>query len=146
MKSRTEILPGELGARILAEQRAMRLRLAALDRETKASVPGLDADNTPLADPLEAASLEEAGIEREAGREALVRRLKQLYRAAEKVREGSFGRCDDCEEPIPLARLQAVPEAVRCRACAEEAERLAAREPRRPRASIWAETTLAAAA
>ncbi|MFA5026897.1 MAG: TraR/DksA C4-type zinc finger protein [Candidatus Methylomirabilota bacterium] len=146
MKSRTEILPGELGARILAEQRAMRARLAALDREANASIPGLDADNTPLADPLEAASLEEAGVEREAGREALVRRLKQLYRAAEKVREGSYGRCDDCEEPIPLARLQAVPEAVRCRACAEETERLAARTLRRPRASIWAESPLAAAA
>jgi len=132
MKSLTESLPGELGGRILAEQRAARARLAALDREMNGPIPGLDADNPPLADPLEAARL--------------VRRLKQLYRAAEKVREGTYGRCDDCEEPIPLPRLQAVPEAVRCRACAEEAERLATRTVRRGRASMWAEGPLAAAA
>jgi RNA polymerase-binding transcription factor DksA len=31
--------------------------------------------------------------------------------------EGSYGRCDDCGEPIEAARLDALPTAIRCLSC-----------------------------
>jgi len=52
---------------------------------------------------------------------ALAARLKTLARTEEKIREGSCGRCKVCGRPIPAARLQAMPDAVLCVACAEGA-------------------------
>ena len=37
--------------------------------------------------------------------------------ALERVANGSYGTCVRCGEPIPLARLEAQPEAVRCIDC-----------------------------
>ncbi len=146
MKTVTEVLRRELGTRVLAEQRAARARLLALERETMAVGTGTEADNTPLADPLEAASHEIAEIELEGSRETLIRRLKKLYRAAEKVREGSYGKCDACADNIPLARLRAVPEATHCRDCAAELERLEARNSRYTPVRVRLDDTLAVAA
>lgn len=39
------------------------------------------------------------------------RRLGDIRRALEKIAEGSYGLSDDSGEPIPQARLEAVPEA-----------------------------------
>jgi RNA polymerase-binding transcription factor len=39
------------------------------------------------------------------------RRIEEARRA---LRDGSYGLCRDCHKPIPAARLEAVPEAVRC--------------------------------
>lgn len=41
------------------------------------------------------------------------RRLHAIERALEKIREGTYGRSDISGDPIPRARLEAVPEAVR---------------------------------
>jgi RNA polymerase-binding transcription factor DksA len=54
-----------------------------------------------------------------ASRETLVARLKALARAEEKIRQGSYGRCDVCGRPIPPARLRALPEAAVCVPCAD---------------------------
>jgi len=43
--------------------------------------------------------------------------------ALDRIADGTYGRCVDCGEEIPTARLEALPEAERCVACAEEAER-----------------------
>jgi RNA polymerase-binding transcription factor DksA len=79
-------------------------------------------DNTPWADSLEELQDDMAKNEYLAAREVLVNRLKTLSRAEEKVREGTYGRCDSCSEPIPDRRLQAVPGAVHCVRCAERLE------------------------
>lgn len=42
--------------------------------------------------------------------------------AAAQVVEGGRVVCADCGRPIPAARLAALPGAVRCRECQEEAE------------------------
>lgn len=41
------------------------------------------------------------------------RRLEDVGRALEKIKEGSYGVCDDTGEGIPKGRLEAVPEAIR---------------------------------
>lgn len=50
-------------------------------------------------------------------------RLKVVNQAFERMREGSFGRCALCEEPIARKRLEALPTARYCRDCQEQIER-----------------------
>lgn len=51
------------------------------------------------------------------------RELTRIEEALERLREGSFGDCEDCEKPIPLARLQAVPYATMCIECQRKQEK-----------------------
>ncbi|HWG43381.1 MAG TPA: TraR/DksA family transcriptional regulator [Gemmataceae bacterium] len=46
--------------------------------------------------------------------------LGEITEALERVRQGSFGRCEECEQAIPKARLQALPYARHCVACARK--------------------------
>jgi len=56
--------------------------------------------------------------------------LTQIDIALKKLEDGTYGRCEACDEPIPPARLEALPFAIRCTRCQEEWERRVAREPR----------------
>jgi DnaK suppressor protein len=49
--------------------------------------------------------------------------LAALDSALARIEAGSYGQCIDCDAAIPAARLQASPEAARCIACQEQAER-----------------------
>jgi RNA polymerase-binding transcription factor DksA len=42
--------------------------------------------------------------------------------ALQRIRDGRYGVCDGCGEAIPTARLQVVPTATLCRACAQARE------------------------
>jgi RNA polymerase-binding transcription factor DksA len=46
--------------------------------------------------------------------------LKEITEALERVRQGTFGRCEECEGVIPKARLQALPYTRHCVACARK--------------------------
>ena len=50
------------------------------------------------------------------------RELASLESALERMRDGSYGKCEACGGAIPLARLQALPYAVLCIQCQQEAE------------------------
>ena len=43
--------------------------------------------------------------------------LKNLERALQRMNDGEYGTCIDCDAPIAIARLQAYPTAVRCINC-----------------------------
>ncbi len=47
-----------------------------------------------------------------------LRDLGALDRADERLRTGTYGRCLRCGEPIPAARLEALPAAETCLGCA----------------------------
>lgn len=49
--------------------------------------------------------------------------LSKLERASVKIDMPDFGLCRECEEPIPLGRLMALPETVLCIRCAENMSR-----------------------
>jgi DnaK suppressor protein len=49
--------------------------------------------------------------------------LAQVDLALKKMEEGTYGRCEVCEEEIAPARLRAHPFAVRCTRCQEAWER-----------------------
>jgi RNA polymerase-binding transcription factor DksA len=46
--------------------------------------------------------------------------LEEITEALERVRLGTFGRCEECGEAIPKARLQAIPYARHCVECARK--------------------------
>jgi len=107
-----------LAARIVAERRAVQARLAALDRQGPARDAIGGGDNTPASEIMEAAQDSVLRDLAFTSREVLVSRLKQHVRAEAKIREGTYGRCDACNGRISMARLRALPEAVRCVRCA----------------------------
>lgn len=49
--------------------------------------------------------------------------VRKLNNALKKIEEGTFGLCEDCEEPIAEKRLNALPHAVLCVFCAEAKEK-----------------------
>ncbi|HEV3448797.1 MAG TPA: TraR/DksA family transcriptional regulator [Gemmataceae bacterium] len=48
--------------------------------------------------------------------------LGEIGAALERIKQGSFGQCEECEGAIPKARLQAVPYARHCVECARKLE------------------------
>jgi DnaK suppressor protein len=55
--------------------------------------------------------------------------LDRTERALAKLDEGTYGTCDGCGEPIPAARLRAMPDSVLCVTCASAERRV--QPPRR---------------
>lgn len=49
--------------------------------------------------------------------------LQLVTAAIGRLKNGSFGICEECGEPIELKRLEAVPWTPYCRGCQEEEER-----------------------
>lgn len=62
-------------------------------------------------------------------REREVVTLHEIRNAISRIDEGLYGACEECEEPIPVGRLEVNPLAVLCIQCAEEAEMDASRKP-----------------
>jgi RNA polymerase-binding protein DksA len=48
--------------------------------------------------------------------------LEEIGEALERIRQNTFGRCEECDKPIPKARLQALPYARHCVACARKVQ------------------------
>ena len=48
--------------------------------------------------------------------------LDEITGALERIRQGTFGQCEECEGEIPKARLQALPYARNCVECARKLE------------------------
>ena len=59
----------------------------------------------------------------------------QVEEARRRLTEGEYGRCAECDEPIPLARLRALPFALRCLPCQERYEIMRRRTSPVPAAS-----------
>ncbi len=82
----------------------------------------LDSDDLP--DEMDLASSEylQAFTFRLRGREKNL--LDKIQRALERLDAGTFGICEECDEPISVKRLQARPETTLCIRCKEEQERV----------------------
>jgi len=52
--------------------------------------------------------------------------LSRINDALRRIDEGSFGRCETCDEYIELRRMQARPTTTLCISCKEEEEKMAA--------------------
>lgn len=45
--------------------------------------------------------------------------LRMIDSALQRINAGTYGNCVDCDQPIPMARLEAEPTAARCVQCQE---------------------------
>ncbi len=77
-----------------------------------------------------------------ATREMLVERLRRLSDALDRLRDGAYGVCVECDEPVAPGRLRAMPEVptcVRCQSGLELVDRQLSRSRERVPALIGAE-------
>ncbi|PYN74696.1 MAG: hypothetical protein DMD96_29780 [Candidatus Rokuibacteriota bacterium] len=87
-------------------------------------LPGAIGDNSPFADEVDEIQANERREIGFATRELLVDRVNRLSAALERLNNGAYGVCTECEEPISPARLQALPEVTTCVRCQDRIERL----------------------
>lgn len=55
--------------------------------------------------------------------ESEAKELENIVEALNKIKDGTFGICEGCDEPIPMARLEALPNAALCLPCKVIAEK-----------------------
>src|SRR5262244_1747528 len=72
--------------------------------------PGAVGDNTPLADEVDVIRLNEDREMSFATRSLLVERANKLAEALQRLRDGEYGLCVECGEPIAPVRLRVMPE------------------------------------
>ena len=89
--------------------------------------PGALGDNSPFSDPTEEVQVQGEREVSLATRSLLVERANRLAEALDRLREGEYGTCQECGEPIAPARLKAMPEGTTCVRCQDKIERLARR-------------------
>ena len=81
-------------------------------------------DSNDLPDEMDLASSEylQSFTFRLRGREKTF--LDKIGKALQKIEEGTFGICEECEELISIKRLEARPETTLCIRCKEDQERI----------------------
>ncbi len=106
-------------------KRDLERKRRALTSSIQSSI-GLKRDGTERfemsKDPYGSASLvhdEEMVVDMAARR---MRELQAINRALEDIDAGRYGICQECEKPIALARLKAMPFATRCMSCQAKSE------------------------
>lgn len=84
--------------------------------ESNASSSTVELDQTRVGRVSRGDALQQQAMA-QAGRRVLQQRLNAVHAALVRRKNGDYGYCVDCDEPIALARLQKQPEAARCIAC-----------------------------
>lgn len=100
---------------------ALRAELQGLEISSADSVQVVELDQAKVGrlsrmDAMQAQAMAKASKQR---REQV---LKQITVALARIKNGEFGYCKDCEEPIPVKRLEFDPTSTRCVDCASVAE------------------------
>ena len=80
--------------------------------------------DSPLADEVDVIQVNEDREMSFATRSLLVERANRLAEALERLRDGEYGVCQECEEAIAPARLKAMPEVMTCVRCQDRLERM----------------------
>jgi RNA polymerase-binding transcription factor DksA len=103
----------EVRNRLVAKQTELQRRIAGTEGTERKEVADGENDNAQL---WEVSDVRD-DLDSQAATE-----LDQVNQALARLDAGEYGVCMDCEEPIPEARLKALPYATLCIQCAEEAE------------------------
>jgi RNA polymerase-binding transcription factor len=98
---------------LVAKRDELTARLNSIKRNLTG---GRSADSQEQAQELENAEVVDA-----LGNEARLE-LNRIAKALDQIKNGAYGRCVDCGEEIPMARLEAYPFADRCIRCATAEE------------------------
>ena len=108
-----------------AVSRLRQLGGAASAEERSGTIGG----TCPFADEvdwIQASETREIGF---ATRELVLERVNRLSAALDRMNGGEYGTCVDCDEPISLARLDAMPEVQTCVRCQDRLEHLGVPRP-----------------
>jgi len=97
-------------------------QLQLLRQERQCTMDGVPAALPSGPDPLEVAQARTDELLWFAAAARDRTRRFQVDAALHQLTQGQYGLCLECEDPIPPARLQACPCAVRCRPCQERRE------------------------
>ncbi len=98
-------------------------QLESLLQEVGKTVSEMTEENPNFPDPTDRASLEsDRNFElRIRDRERML--INKIRQGLERIKDGSFGRCENCEEDIGTERLRARPVTTFCIDCKTEQER-----------------------
>ena len=99
-------------------------RLLLKKQRGVSSVPSEAQPRVPAAGGLEGDLIEQANADEEAELQIRLhqtdgRLLRAIEEALVRIRQGTYGVCEVCKQPISKARLEAVPWARHCRECKE---------------------------
>lgn len=109
-------------------RRELDLILTRLERHERAALTDVRADGTRLVGDMFADAQVIASRNLDAlSCERLSRRARELVTALERVRDGSYGTCEECGGVIPAARRRALPGVTTCVRCQERGESLQVR-------------------
>jgi DnaK suppressor protein len=109
----------QVRARLLARRAALSGQVARIEEELRQPMEqdfaeqAVDREDDEALDAVERSALSQ---------------LSLIDQALARIDAGDYGLCENCGQPIAPARLEAVPEATRCIACAGA--------PRRPKLSL----------
>lgn len=103
------LLKRQLELQDLLQQREQTSRPVELDQQSVGRVSRIDAIQQQQ---MAAANKKQAEVE-----------LKQIFRALKEIEEEEYGYCQECDKPIPFARLQIKPTAALCISCQQFVER-----------------------
>ena len=92
-------------------------------RATSVETIGTIGNTIQVADVVDISQVNEVREMTFATRSLLVERTNRLAEALERLRDGTYGTCEECAEAIAPARLKAVPEVTTCVRCQDRIER-----------------------
>lgn len=104
----------------------IRVRLRQFDPRASAEIAA-DVRRNDLCDAAQASGALDAQT---MSAERLTLAAQQITEALQRIADGTFGRCEECDAAIPPARLKAIPTATLCVRCQTAAESRAARTVR----------------
>lgn len=101
---------------LAAVEAALRARLAELKaREEELKRPPEAGSNIGFGKRIGEGTTEAIGRINEVGVAGSLDAIEaRIVRALEKIEEGTYGRCDECGEEIPIPRLRVAPESTLC--------------------------------
>lgn len=109
----------EFEAALLERRRILMNDFRALEEAESRDTSDLSSLSTHLADLGSDRAASDVSLGR---RESASSEIQDIDDALGRIRDGSFGQCENCDKPILKARLEAIPYARLCLACKQEEE------------------------
>ena len=104
----------QLKGRLVEKMKAIKADIAAYKLLTKPIAPDNAIGRLTRMEAINSKSVNEAALRR------AEETLSMIERAQAKIDHPDFGLCRECDEPIPSARLLALPETNLCVHCAQK--------------------------